>query len=312
MLSGRGLWSERKKATIKVRAKMLDAARSWFKKHDFVEVHGPVMVPALGDRPDSFRVEHFGADAYLTQGLEPYVEILMENLGRVYTVSPVFRAEKVRSERHLTEYWLMEAAIPHCDLDNLIKIQEQLVCHVCGSLSKEAREELRILGRSFRELESIKAPLKRLTYDEAIERLQQDGVDIQWGATLLWEHEEHLSLLFRQPFFVSEFPVGTENFFYESHPEKPELSLSVDLLTPEGYGEVSSGGQPTTDRETLQRKMEEANIESTAQEWYMNLRMGIPHSGFALGVERMTHWICKLDKMKEASAFPRSTNNVYP
>jgi len=308
------LWGEGKRAAIKIRAKILDAARSWFKGHNYVEVQGPIIIPATGDWPNYFEVKYFNKKAYLTHGLQQYAEVLMANLGRIYTIAPVFRAEKVRTHRHLTEYWCIEAEIPYCDLNGLIKIQEQLVGYICRSLSKEAEEELDSIQRDVKELRRIQAPFPQLTYDDAIKMLQKEGFSIQWGANLDWEHEKHLSLRFSKPFFISEFPIGIETFFYQSNPQEPGLTLSVDLFAPEGYGEISTGGQPTIEKEELLRKMKEEKIKPNEQKWYMDLKeIGcVPYSGFAIGVERLTRWICKLESIEEASAFPRLMDNIYP
>ena len=238
----------------------------------------------------------------------------MSNLGRIYTIAPVFRAEKVRTDRHLTEYWCIEAEIPHCNLDDLIRIQEQLMSYICQRLSEEAKEELDTVQRDAKELKKIQAPFPRLTYDEAIGTLQKDGFDIQWGSILDWEYEKHLSLRFGQPFFILEFPVGIETFFVQFDPEKPGLTMSVDLFAPEGYGEISTGGQPTIEKVELLRKMKEEKIEPAQQKWYMDLKEigSVPYSGFAIGVERLTQWICKLEQIKEAAAFPRFIDSIYP
>jgi len=308
------LWTQRKRAAIKIRGKILDAARSWFKRHNYTEVQGPVLIPAIGDWPNYFEVEYFDRKAYLAQGLQAYAEVLMANLGRIYTIAPVFRAENVKTQRHLTEYWCIEAEIPQCDLNDLKSIQEQLICYVLRRVAKEAKEEFESVQRNTKELENTQDPFPHLTYDHAIEMLQKDGFDVQWGAVLDWEQEEHISHRFSQPFFISEFPIGIETFFYQSHPQKPELSLSVDLFAPEGYGEISTGGQPTVEKEELLRKMKEEKIKHNEQEWYMSLKaMGsVSYSGFAIGVERLTQWICKLGHIKEASAFPRLTSNIFP
>jgi len=314
MFASDHLWGERKKAIIKIRAKILDATRLWFKRHSYVEVQGPIIIPAIEDRPNSFEIKYFDGKAYLTQGLQPYAEVLVSNFGKIYTIAPVFRAEKVRTSRHLTEYWRIEAEIPYCDLNGLTKIQEQLVSYICQRLSEEAEEELEVVQRDIKELRKIHGPFPRLTYDDAIGTLQKDGFDIQWGTNLDWEHEKHLSLQFSQAFFITEFPIGIETFFYQSHPQKPELTMSVELFAPEGYGEISTGGQPTIEKEELLRKMKEEKIKPNEQKWYMDLKeMGsVPHSGFAVGVERLIQWICKLEHIKEASAFPRLMDNIYP
>jgi asparaginyl-tRNA synthetase len=306
------LWSERKKAAMRIRAKILAAIRSWFKKHDYVEVQGPIIIPAIGNWSNYVEVKYPGRKAYLGRGLQPYANILMMNIGKIYAISPAFRPAKVDSWRHLVEYWQIEAEIPQRDLNFIIRTQEQLLSHVCQSLSKEAREELEIVQRDIKDLRKIHPPFPRLTYDDAIKLLQEEGFDVQWGTTLDWEHEKHLSLRFGQPFFISKFPIGIETFFFQQHPQKPEATLSVDLFAPEGYGEISTGGQPVFRKVELQRKMKEEQIGSTEQEWYMQLKEEIPYSGFAIGLERLIQWICKLEHIKEASAFPRLLGDIYP
>lgn len=314
MFGGHNLRSEKSRAVLKVRAKLLDAARGWFNRHDYTEVHGPTIIPAAGDWPGFFEVKYFDKKAYLTQGLQPYADVFMASLGKIYTIAPAFRAEKLRTRRHLTEYWRIEAAVPRCDLDGIIGIQEELVTHICHSLSKEAIAELKCLRRDVKDIVKVHTPFLRLTYDEVIEMLQRDGFNISWGEELSWELENHISLRFNQPFFITEFPIGIERFFYKPHPKRPELTLSVDLLAPEGYGEIASGGQMIDDKEVLLKKMAEEKIESGDQRWYMDLRQygSVPHSGFVMGLERLIQWFCKLEHIREASAFPRLFDSIYP
>jgi asparaginyl-tRNA synthetase len=201
-----------------------------------------------------------------------------------------------------------------CDLDTIIGVQEELVAHICHSLSKEARGELKCLSRRVEDLVKVQTPFPRLTYDAVIDVLQRDGFNILWGQELDWELENHLSLKFNQPFFIMDFPIGIQTFFYKSHPKRQELTLSVDLLAPEGYGEIGGGGQMIDEKEALLKKMAEEKIEPSDQQWYMNLiRYGaVPHSGFVIGLERLIQWICKLEHIKEASAFPRLSDSIYP
>jgi asparaginyl-tRNA synthetase len=299
---------------MKIRAKLLDAARQWFNQHDYVEVQGPTIIPATGDWPGSFEIKYFDKKAYLTQGLQPYADAFMASLGKIYTIAPAFRAEKLRTRRHLTEYWRIEAAAPRCDLDGIIKVQEELVAHICHSLSTDAIEELKCLRRQAKDMMRVQTPFPRLTYDKVVEMLQKDGYKIQWGEGLNWELENNLSLRFNQPFFIKEFPIGIQTFFHKSHPQKPELTLSADLLAPEGYGEIASGGQMIHEKKVLLKKMEEEKIEPEGQRWYMDLkRYGfVPHSGFVIGLERLIQWICKLEHVREASAFPRQFDSIYP
>jgi asparaginyl-tRNA synthetase len=314
MSSSHDLRSEKSRAVMKVRAKLLEAAREWFSQHDYIEVHGPTIIPAAGDWPSSFEVKYFDKKAYLTQGLQPYADAFMAGLGKIYTIAPAFRAEKLRTKRHLTEYWRIEAEAPGCDLDGIIRVQEELVTNLCHSLSKEAVEELKCLRHHVEDLVEVQTPFPRLTYDEVIETLQKDGFNISWREELNWELENQLSLRFNQPFFITEFPIGIERFFYKSRPKRPELTLSVDLLAPEGYGEIASGGQMIDEKEALFKKMAEEKIEPEDQRWYMDLRQfgSGSHSGFMMGLERLIQWICKLKHIREASAFPRLFDSIYP
>jgi asparaginyl-tRNA synthetase len=308
------LQNEKIRAIMKVRAKLLDAARQWFNQNGYTEVHGPTIIPAVGDWPSHFEVKYFDKKAYLTQGLQPYADAFMASLGKIYTIAPAFRTEKRKTKRHLTEYWRLEAAIPHCNLDGIIRVQEELVTHICQSLSKEAMEELKCLHRHVNDMLKVKTHFPRLTYDEAIEMLQRDGFDLVWGEELSWELENHLSLRFDQPFFITEFPIGIQTFFYKSHPKKPELTLSVDLLAPEGYGEIAGGGQMIDEKEVLLKKMAEEKIEPEDQRWYMDLRQygSVTRSGFMLGLERLIQWICKLQHIRETTEFPRLVDSIYP
>ena len=313
MFGGRNFRSEKNRAVLKIRAKLLDAARCWLNQHDYIEVHGPTIIPAVGNWPGYFEVKYFDKKAYLTQGLQPYTNAFVANLGKIYTIAPTFRAEKLRTRRHLTEYWRIEVA-QQCNFDTILGVQEELVAHICHSLSKAAIGELKRLSRRVEDLVKVQTPFPRLSYDEVIDMLQRDGFNISWGQNLDWELENHLSLKFKQPFFIAEFPIDIQTFFYKSHPKRPELTLSVDLLAPEGYEEIGGGGQMIDEKEVLLKKMAEEKIEPEDQQWYMNLMQygSVPHSGFVIGLERLMQWICKLEHIREASAFPRLSDSIYP
>jgi asparaginyl-tRNA synthetase len=312
MFDGVDFQSEKIKAVLKVKAKVLDVARCWLNQHDYVEVHGPMIVPAVGDWPGYFDVKYFGNRAYLSQGLQPYAKAFVANFGKVYTIAPAFRAEKAITKRHLTEYWRIEIA-QKCDLKTIIEIQEELVAYICQSLSKKAIEELKYL-RNIEYLSKVKAPFYKLTYDEAIETLQRDGLRVSWGQKIDWELENHLSRKFDQPFFITEFPVSSETFFFKTQPNRSELTLTADLLAPEGYGEISGGGQMIDGKGVLVRKMKEEKVGQDDQKWYMTFMQyhSAPQSGFAIGLERLIQWICKLKSINEASLFPRHSDSIYP
>jgi len=313
MFGGRNFLSEKNIAVIKIRAKILDTARCWLKQHDYVEVHGPTIIPAVGDWPGHFEVKYFDRKAYLSQGLQPYANAFVGGLGKVYNIAPTFRAEKLKTNRHLTEYWRIEVA-QQCSLETIIGVEEQLVSHICRSLSKEAREELKCLRCSVEDLAKVQVPFPRLSYDEVVDLLQEDGFNVSWGQELDWELEKHLSLRFNRPFFITRFPISIQTFFYKSHSKRPELTLSVDLLASEGYGEISGGGQLIDKKEVLLKKMAEEKIEPGDQKWFMSLMQygSVPQSGFVIGLERLIQWICKLDRISEASAFPRLFDSIYP
>lgn len=307
------MFSEKTVVILKIRAKILDAARSWFKQNNYIEVNGPTMIPAVGNWPSSFEVKYFDKKGYLAQGLQPYANAFVANLGKVYTIAPTFRAEKMRTRRHLAEYWRIEVA-QQCELNAIIKIQEELVEHICHSFLKEDTKELKCFNRFVEDLAGVQTPFPRVTYDEAIDVLQKDGLNISWGQKIDWEMENHLSRKFSHPFFVTEFPIGTETFFLKSDPEKPELTLSSDMLAPEGYGEICGGGQMIDEKRVLLQKMAEEKIEQGIKDWYLDLVQidSVPRSGFVLGLERTIMWICKLENIKSAAAFPRTFNSIYP
>ena len=305
--------NEKTVAVIKIRAKVLQAARCWLDKNGYLEVHGPTLVPAVGNWPGYFEVKYFDKKAYLAQGLQPYADVFVSGLGKVYTIAPSFRAEKLKTNRHLTEYWRIEVA-QQCDMETIIGVQEKLLTYVCRTLLKKAVAELKCLGRSINDLLTVKSPFPRLTYDEAIEILQRDGIDVLWGHCITWDLERHLSRKFNRPFFITEFPVGIQTLFYKSHLTKLGSTLSADLLAPEGYGEISGSGQMEDEKNVLRRKMAEEKIEARDRKWYMSLRRleVAPNSAFMIGLERLIQWICKLEQISEATAIPRLPDCIYP
>jgi asparaginyl-tRNA synthetase len=307
------MFSEKTLAILKIRSAILQAARCWLNQNHYVEVQGPTLIPAVGEWPGSFEVNYFGKKAYLAQGLQPYANVFVAYLGKIYSIAPVFRAEKLRTRRHLTEYWRIQAA-QQSEFEAVMLAQEELIAHICKTLSADARETLKLFKRSADDLAKVHAPFPRLTYDDAIELLQRDGFKVTWGQKLEWEMENHLSLRFNQPFFITRFPVGVDTFFHKSDSEKPELTLSVDLLAPEGYGEIGSGAQMITEKEVMCQKMAEENIDPADQLWYMNFMecSSTPQSGFALGLERLIQWIGKLAHIREATAFPRLYDDYFP
>jgi len=304
--------NEKTVAILKIRARLLDAARSWFKQNNYTEVQGPTIMPAVGDWPGSFEIKYFDKKAYLTQGLQPYASALVADLEKIYTIAPAFRAEKQSTQRHLTEYWRIEAA-QQCTLNRILHSEEELIAHVCQALSKEAAEPFKHFNRSTNELANVKTPFPKITYDQAINTLQKEGFNVVWGQKLTQPLEENLSQQFKSPFFITKFPLSFETYFTKSDPKKPELTLSADLIAPEGYMELGSTAQRITQKKILSKRMADENTEPSEAKWYLSLmQKDTPHSGFAIGLERFLQWLCKLEYIKEATAFPRTHDELYP
>ncbi len=297
------LKSERMRVVSKVRAKILEATRDWFKRYGYTEVQTPILVPVSQElESSSFSVQYFDEKAHLAQGAYPYSEALMICLGKVYTITPAFRAERSPTKRHLTEHWRIECLAPELDLEDIMSVQENLIADICRYLSKEASEELNILEMA---LSRIKLPFPRISYDEAIKILQEDGINIFWGQEIEAEQEEHLSKKFNKPLFISHYPLGTQTLLFKSHPQKTELALVADLLAPKGYGEIATCGQMIDGIEELLKKMESEKIEEKNYKWHLDLKKftSFTYSCFAIGVERLLMWICGLEHIKEATYF---------
>jgi len=310
LLDHRHLWIRSKKmwCVLMLRAKLLKAAREWLDEHGYVEVQPPILTAAACEGGATlFPVDYFGRKAYLTQSWQLYGEAFIASVGKCYTIAPSFRAEKSRTRRHLTEYWHLEVEIPFCGLEELLKVEEELVSHICHRLAEGAKEELVTLGRDPADLAKIVPPFPRLTYDEAVELLQSKGVQIEWGEDLTWTHEKTLSLQFDVPFFVTHFPKSAKAFYHKPDPTRPEVTLSADMLAPEGYGEIIGGGERIEDYKTLLARIEEEGLDPEDYKWYLDLRKygAVQHAGFGLGVERMVMWVCKLEHIRDAIAFPR-------
>ena len=303
---------QKTRAILKIRATALAACRSWLNSQDFTEVQGPVLLPAVGERPRSFEVNYFGKKAFLSEGLQPYSDSFMEMFGQIYTVAPAFRAEPLKDNRHLAEFWRIEAATLNSDLPEIMCTLEGLVSNCCSVLVRDNAEELSQLSR-LEDLLLVKPPFSRITYDEAVELLRKSGCLINWGEPLSREFERKLSLMFVKPFFVREFPVGGENFLFKSSSERPELSLCADLLAPGGLGEIAGCGEAIMSKKDLVGKLKEMQVETADRRWFLGLRRfgDCPESGFSVGVERLVQWLCGLQNVGDAVAFPRVYGRSY-
>jgi asparaginyl-tRNA synthetase len=302
------------RSVLRVRAALLSIARSWFESHGFTEVQVPTLTSAAVEGGSTlFEVKYFDEKAFLTQSWQLYAEALIASVGRIFTVAPSFRAEKSRTRRHLTEYWHLEAEAPWCDLNGVMEIEEQLLSHIAEKLAQTCRPEFELLGRKLEDLERIKPPFHRMSYDEALAMMGESS-GIKWGDDLGYEQEKILVEKFDKPFFITGYPKKAKAFYHKPDPDNPKVTLSVDMLAPEGWGEITGGGQRIEDYEQLLGRLKEEDLDPKSYSWYLDLRKfgSVPHSGFGLGVDRVVAWLCKLDHIRDATAFPRLINRVYP
>lgn len=317
LLDNRHLWirNEKLQTIMRVRSKLIDEARRWLMDNGYLEVQVPILVTAAVEGGSTlFPVKYFDKKAYLSQSWQFYAEAMISAVGKIFTVAPSFRAEKSRTRRHLTEYWHLEVEEHWLDLAGLMRLEEELVTHMCRQIREKMPEELRFLGRDPDELQKVNPPFPRITYDEAVEVVQKSIPGFKWGTDLGYEEEKVLSPKFELPFFVSHFPKKIKAFYHMPDPKNPKVTLSTDLLAPEGYGEITGGGQRIHDLNLLLARIKEEGLKEQEYKWYVDLRRygTVPHSGFGMGIERTLAWICKMEHIRDAIAFPRLINRIYP
>ena len=317
LLDNRHFWIRSKKMQmiLRARALVIDESRHWLKEHGYLEVQVPILVSAAVEGGSTlFEVKYFDEKAYLTQSWQLYAEAMIASLGKIYTFAPSFRAEKSKTRRHMTEFWQIELEEPWLDLEGLIKVEEGLLLHICHEVATQVPEELKELGRDPDELNALKAPLPTITYDKAVDLIRKSDSSFEWGTDLGYNQEKILTKDFTTPFFVTHYPKGVKAFYHMPDPKRPEVTLSVDLLAPEGYGEITGGGQRIHDYEQLMQRINEEHLNPEDYSWYLDLRKygTVPHSGFGMGIERTLSWICKLRHIRDATAFPRLINRIRP
>jgi len=317
LMKYRQLWirSPRQMAILRVRAEVVKACRDFLDDRGFVLTDAPIFTPAAVEGTTTlFEVPYFGEKAYLTQSGQLYVEATIATFGKVYCFGPTFRAEKSKTPRHLTEFWMVEPEMAFCEFEENLKIQEEMVTFIVKRVLERRRRELEVLKRDTKPLEKVEPPFERISYTEAIEMLQKAGFQIEWGEDLGAPHERFISLQFEKPVFVHRYPAKAKAFYMQPDPNNPEVVLCADLMAPEGYGEIIGGSQRIHDLKLLERRIEEFGLPKEAYEWYLDLRRygAVPHSGFGLGIERTVMWICKLKHIREAIPFPRTITRIYP
>lgn len=314
----RHLWlrSRRQHAILLVRHEVIRAVRDFFDNNGFVLCDTPIFTPAACEGTTTlFEVNYFeDAKAYLTQSGQLYNEATAAAVGRTYCFGPTFRAEKSKTRRHLTEFWMVEPEVAYATLDDIMQLAEDLILAILERVLERRRAQLELLERDLTKLERIARPFPRLQYDEAVTRLQAAGFPFQWGEDFGSPDETYLSEQFDRPVMVHRYPASVKAFYMEPDPERPELALAVDVLAPEGYGEIIGGGQRIASLQLLEQRLKEHRLSVEAFNWYLDLRRygSVPHAGFGMGIERCVAWICGLDHIREAIPFPRMLYRLRP
>ena len=314
-------------AILRIRAMVVSAIREWFDQNGFINLDTPILTPAACEGTTTlFETPYFDEGvAFLAQSGQLYNEANIFAFSKVYAFGPTFRAEKSKTRRHLTEFWMVEPEMAFCDLDELMEVGEQFITYIVKRVLNERAPELESLGRDTSQLETIEPPFPRISYDEAVEMIgkirdrsedpeQKKLLDFEWGMDFGSPHETALTEEFNKPVFVYGFPTQVKAFYMEPWVGRPEVSKSVDLLAPEGYGEIIGGSERISDPELLLQRLHEHNLPEDAFKWYLELRSfgSVPHSGFGLGVERTVSWICGINHIRETIPFPRTIKRMYP
>jgi asparaginyl-tRNA synthetase len=318
LLDRRHLWirSPRQQAILRVRHEVIDAVRDFFNSRGFVLADTPIFTPAACEGTTTlFPVQYFDDEtAYLTQSGQLYNEANAMALGKVYCFGPTFRAEKSKTRRHLTEFWMVEPEMAYADLNDVMALAEGLVVSVVSRVLDRRQTELKVLERDTTRLEAVQAPFPRVSYDEAAEKIRAAGLPFEWGGDFGAPDETALSQQYDRPVCVHRYPSAIKAFYMKPDPERPEVALCVDVLAPEGYGEIIGGGQRLDDYELLLQRIHEHKLPQEAFEWYLDLRRygSVPHGGFGMGIERVVSWICGLEHLREAIPYPRMLYRIYP
>ena len=318
LLDRRHLWirSERQQAILRVRHEIINAVRDFFNGRGFILADTPIFTPAACEGTTTlFPAQYFEEQtAYLTQSGQLYNEANAMALGKVYCFGPTFRAEKSKTRRHLTEFWMVEPEMAYATLDDVMDLSEDLIVSVVARVLDKRQRELKVVERDTSKLESIQKPFPRMSYDDAVKMLQSKGLPIEWGGDFGGPDETMLSEQYDRPVMVHRYPAAVKAFYMKPDPQRPDVALGVDVLAPEGYGEIIGGGERLADLDLLLQRIKDHNLPQEAFEWYLDLRRygTVPHGGFGMGIERVVSWICKLDHLREAIPYPRMLYRLYP
>ncbi|MBE0431983.1 asparagine--tRNA ligase [candidate division WOR-3 bacterium] len=313
----RHLWlrSKKQNAVLRIRHELIKACRDFFDNQGFINADTPILTPASVEGTTTlFPVDYYGEKVYLTQSGQLYNEATIGALGKVYCFGPTFRAEKSKTRRHLTEFWMLEPEVAFLELDGVMDLAEDMTVYVVGRILENRRPELETLERDIMKLQSVKKPFPRITYQEAVDIIREKDKEFTPGDDFGAPHETIISENFDRPVFVHHYPAGIKAFYMKRDPADDTLSLSVDMIGPEGVGELIGGGQREDDHDVLLKRIKDNKLPVEAYQWYLDLRKygTCPHGGFGLGIERTIAWICGIKHVRETIPFPRMLERVYP
>ncbi len=317
LMEHRHLWlrSTRQRAALRIRSEVSQAIRDYFYDGGYTLVDSPILTPAACEGTSTlFETDYFGDKAYLTQSGQLYLEPAIAALGKVYCFGPTFRAEKSKTRRHLTEFWMVEPEVAFMRFEALCLLAEDFLCSLVARVLDRCAEDLEVLERDTKALEAVQKPFPHISYTEAIERLQKKGNQIEWGDDFGGDHETQITADFDRPLMISRFPTKIKAFYMEPDPEDADVVLALDVIAPEGYGEIVGGSQRIHDLELLEKRIEEHDLPREAFEWYLDVRRygTCPHSGFGMGIERFVAWMSGVKHLRETIPYPRMLNKIYP
>jgi asparaginyl-tRNA synthetase len=323
LMEHRHLWvrSPRQVAILRLRAEIIKAARDFFDERGFTLTDPPILTPAACEGTTTlFELDYFGEPAFLTQSGQLYIESTAMALGKVYSFGPTFRAEKSKTRRHLMEFWMVEPEVAFAELNDIMELAENFISFIVQRCIANRKAELETIGRDVTKLEKVVPPFPRISYDEAVQILQDGHAKgalenkFEWGGDFGSPDETYISGQFEKPVMVHRYPAAIKAFYMEPDPKRPELALCLDVLAPEGYGEIIGGSQRMGSYDHLLKRIQEHGLPEEAFKWYLDLRKfgGVPHGGFGMGIERAVAWICGLEHVRETIPFPRMLNKIYP
>ncbi len=323
LMEHRHLWvrTPRQAAILRIRAEIEKAMHDFFDDRGFTRTDPPILTPAACEGTSTlFPVNYFDDEAFLTQSGQLYIEATAMALGKVYSFGPTFRAEKSKTRRHLTEFWMVEPEVAYLELDGLMELAEQFISAIVARVLERRRKDLEATGRDIAKLEAVKPPFPRVSYDDAVKLLQEGHAKgaveakFEWGGDFGSPDETYISQQFDRPVIIHRYPAQVKAFYMEPDPQRPELALCCDVLAPEGYGEIIGGSQRMGSYELLLKRIHEHNLPESAFKWYLDLRKygGVPHAGFGMGIERAVAWICGLEHVRETIPFARTLHRLYP